>query len=125
MTSTDDWFTKMKAKALERYSLEVQLGKHDECCEWDATFRMCHCHRRTRLAEGMIEAPVMIYVEPECDGCRKPCTHTGDGWECLECQVYFGDRYDEPGTWQDEYAKDDAELLAARRQSVRTNDDQH
>lgn len=119
----DDWFEKMRAKALDRHVAERVEGLHDDRCEWYIKFPFCHCHRRARLAKGMTEAPVLVFEDPTCDGCGEPAEHTGDGWECRRCRVYFGDRYDEPGEWQDVHAATDEELaaqsLAAReRRSV-------
>lgn len=119
------WFEEMRIKAHDQHDLEIIAHKHDEECEWDIEFRMCHCHRRKRLAEGKVEAPAMYYTSPICEGCGGTCSHNGDGFECYECKVDFGNTYDEPGTWQDEYASTDTELRAQRDRAVTHSKEKH
>jgi hypothetical protein len=117
METTAEIIRKMEDRANHQHYV-VEAGQHDDNCEWATIFRICHCRRRKRLAEGKTEAPVMYYVPPVCEGCGKHCVHDGDGFGCPDCRVDFGNAYDEPGTWQDEWAETDAELVVMRDRAV-------
>lgn len=109
---SNQWFTDMKTKALDSHIVEVGNGLHDDVCEWNIDLRLCHCHRRKRLAAGIVTAPALVYQNPLCEGCWQETYHDGDGFVCDRCHARFsGNNYDEPGEWTDEHASSDAELV--------------
>jgi hypothetical protein len=104
-----------------RHAEQDARGEHDDECEWRAAgFWLCHCSKRRREAAGRTEPPVMIFESPTCSGCDRAAEHTGDGWACPRCHVYFGDLYDEPGNWEDDYGPDLAADLAKWEAAQRT-----
>lgn len=108
MSVADFW-----ARVRASHAAEVDRGEHDDDCEWRAGgFHLCHCSKRRREAAGHTEPPMLIFESPTCSGCGMTAQHDGDGWQCPRCKVYFGERYDEPGEWTDDYGPNLAADLA-------------
>ena len=78
-------------RANQRHAEEVEAGKHDAECEWSAeeNFRLCHCSKRRREAEGFTEPPTedLYFPPPDCPHCDRELGHDGDGWVCRSCRL--------------------------------------
>lgn len=76
-------------KANERHAEEVASGKHDAECEWTEQFRLCHCSKRKREAEGFTTPPTedLEFPPPDCPRCDRGLDHDGDSWRCYPCNL--------------------------------------
>jgi hypothetical protein len=99
------------------YEAAVQRGEHDDQCEYSVAgqFFLCHCSKRRREAEGIIEVPTdnLYFAPPDCTRCGRTVTFDGDGYECGHCRL----AWDSEGFGDSARFLDDHGDLAATREN--------
>ena len=82
------------AKCQKRYDDELAAGLHDRSCEQAPNFRICHCSKRRREAEGYTEPPgELIHQYPLCPRCYCEVGHDGDSFHCDDCRATWPDSH--------------------------------
>jgi hypothetical protein len=72
----------------KRWFLENAAGEHDDECEQRPGFYFCHCSKRRREDEGLVE-PLNLVFTPSCPHCYVEVFHNGDGFECKDCAIMW------------------------------------
>ena len=106
MTTTDPHLLRFHA----RHADQVAAGQHDETCEWEPGFYLCHCSKRRREAAGHTEVPTddLDFPPPSCPRCYADLEHDGDGWDCTTCALSWdSDGSASSATFTDDYGSMD------------------
>lgn len=77
------------AERLAKWVERREAGDHDEQCEQRERSFICHCHKRGRIARGVVSVPDedLYFPPPDCPSCAGDLDFDGDSWSCHSCRL--------------------------------------
>lgn len=98
-------FEEWDAQLATSHAEQVANGLHDEACEWELKFYICHCRKRRREATGLVTPPTdeLEFPPPNCTHCYRELWHDGDVWQCDQCHLSWDSSGQGGATFTDDY----------------------